>query len=177
MDQNIFDSLEDIEKRVGKLSSAQKILLITDGSVTSLLDVLMGHVDINTLTQKFIPATKEMADNLDINEGETVNYRVVVIGTREPLIYAVSLVPIKRLNNEFKEDLIKADTPIGRILRKHNIESRREIKSVYVEESTPELSEIFGTNSPMLSRTYNIIHHGEVLIWLKETFPYSLFRE
>jgi len=177
MDQNIFDSLEDIEKRVGKLSSAQKILLITDGSVTSLLDVLMGHVDINTLTQKFIPATNEMADNLDINEGETVNYRVVVIGTSEPLIYAVSLVPLKRLDNEFKEDLIKADTPIGRILRKHNIESRREIKSVYVEESTPELSEIFGTNSPMLSRTYNIIHHGEVLIWLKETFPYSLFRE
>ena len=110
MDQNIFDSLENIEKTVGKLSSAQKILLITDGSVTNILDVLMGHVDINTLTQKFIPATKEMADNLDINEGETVNYRVVVIGTKEPLIYAVSLVPIKRLDNEFKEDLIKADS-------------------------------------------------------------------
>ena len=177
MDQNIFDSLENIERNVGKLSSAQKILLITDGSVTSILDVLMDHVDINTLTQKFIPATKEMAGNLNIDEGETVNYRVVVIGASEPLIYAVSFVPIKRLDNEFKEDLIKADTPIGRILRKHNIESRREIKSVYVEEANPELSEIFGTNSPMLSRTYNIIHHEDVLIWLKETFPYSLFHE
>ncbi len=177
MDQNIFDSIENIERTVGKLSSAQKILLITDGSVTSILDVLMGHVDINTLTQKFMPASKEMAGNLNINEGETVNYRVVVIGASEPLIYAVSLVPINRLDNEFKEDLIKADIPIGRILRKHNIESRREIKSAFVEEATPKLSEIFGTNSPMLSRTYNIIHHEEVLIWLKETFPYSLFRE
>ncbi len=177
MDQNIFDGLKNIERTIGKLSSAQKILLITDGSVTSILDVLKGHVDINTLTQKFIPATEEMADNLNIDKGETVNYRVVVIGANEPLIYAISLVPIKRLDNQFKEDLIKADTPIGRILRKHNIESRREIKSVYVEEATPELSEIFDTNSPMLSRTYNIIHHEEVLIWLKETFPYSLFRE
>jgi chorismate-pyruvate lyase len=177
MDQNILDSLENIEGTVGKLSSTQKILLITDGSVTNILDVLMGHVNINTLTQKFIPATKEMAVNLNINEGQTVNYRVVVIGTKIPLIYAVSVVPLKLLDNQFKEDLIKADTPIGRILRKHNIESRREIKTINVEEATPELSEIFDTNSPMLNRTYNIIHNKEILIWLKETFPYSLFRE
>ena len=52
-------ALENIERTVGKLSSAQKILLITDGSVTSILDVLMGHVDINTLTQKFMPALKK----------------------------------------------------------------------------------------------------------------------
>ena len=177
MDQNIFDGLEIIEKTVGKLSSTQKILLTTDGSVTAILDVLKGHVGIKTLVQKFIPASKEMAVNLDIDEGETVNYRVVVIGTREPLIYAVSLVPLKRLNKEIKEDLIKADIPIGRILKAHRIESRREIKSVYAEEASKEFSQIFDTDSPMLNRTYQIIHGDEVLIWLKETFPYRLFQE
>ena len=177
MEQNIFEALLRIEKTVGKLSSAQKILLTTDGSVTAILDVLSGHVNIKTLVQKFIPASKEMAENLDIAEGETVNYRVVVIGTNEPLIYAVSLVPLKRLNKEIREDLIRADIPIGRILKAHNIESRREIKSVFVEEASDELSEIFGTDYPMLSRTYLIIHGDEVLIWLKETFPYSLFQE
>lgn len=177
MEQNIFDGIKEIEKTAGKLSSAQKILLTTDGSVTAILDVLKGHVDINTLVQEFIPADEEMAKNLDIEEGETVNYRVVVIRSNEPLIYAMSLVPLKRLDNDFKEDLIRADIPIGRILKKHNIESRREIKSVYVEDVNEELSDIFKTTSPMLSRTYNIIHHDEILIWLKETFPYSLFRE
>lgn len=177
MEQNIFDALETIEKTVGKLSSAQKILLTTDGSVTAILDVIKGHVDIKTLVQEFIPATKEMAENLDINEGDTVNYRVVVIGTSEPLIYAISLVPLKRLDKEIKEDLIRADIPIGRILKAHNIESRREIKSVFAEEADGELSEIFSTFSPMLSRTYQIIHGDEVLIWLKETFPYSSFQE
>jgi len=177
MEQNIFDGIKEIEKTAGKLSSAQKILLTTDGSVTAILDVLKGHVDINTLVQEFIPADEEMAKNLDIEKGETVNYRVVVIRSNEPLIYAMSLVPLKRLDNDFKEDLIKADMPIGRILKKHNIESRREIKSVYVEDVNEELSDIFKTTSPMLSRTYNIIHHDEILIWLKETFPYSLFRE
>jgi chorismate-pyruvate lyase len=178
MANNVFDALPGIEERLGKLSSAQKILLTTDGSVTSILDVLKGHVDINTLQQEFIPADKEMAQNLNIPEGDSVNYRVVIIKTaKEPLIYAVSLVPLNRLNNEFKEDLIRADIPIGRILKKHNIESRREIKSIFIEEPDQELKEIFKTDSPFLCRTYNIIHQDEILIHLKEMFPDSLFRE
>ena len=106
-----------------------------------------------------------------------MNYRVVVIETDEPLIYAISLIPIKRLENDFKEDLIRADIPIGRILKKHNIESRREIKSVYSEDQRPEIMEIFNVESPMLTRTYNIIHKDEILIWLLETFPYTHFRD
>ena len=178
MAQNIFDEIQNIEKRVGKLASAQKILLTTDGSVTAILDVLCGHVDINTLKQEFIPADSKMAQDLNIDEGDTVNYRVVIIKTpKEPLIYAVSLVPIKRLNKEFKEDLIQADIPIGRILKKHNIESRREIKSIFTENPNDELKYIFKTDSPFLCRTYIIIHHDEILISLKEMFPYSLFKE
>jgi chorismate-pyruvate lyase len=177
MEQNIFDGIKKIEENVGKLSSAEKILLTTDGSVTAILDVLKGHVNINTLLQEFIPADKETAENLDIKPGEAVNYRVVIIGTPEPLIHAVSFIPVKRLDNDFKEDLIRADMPIGRILKKHNIESRREIKKVEVEEATPELSEIFGNHSFMLSRVYNIIHGNEILIRIKETFPYGLFNE
>ncbi len=177
MDQNILEGIETIEKRVGKLSNAQKILLTTDGSVTTILDVIMGHVKIETLVQKFVEADLEMARTLNIEVGDTVNYRVVVIETEEPLIYAISLIAVKRLENDFKEDLIREDMPIGRILKKHNIESRREIKSVYFEDQSPEIMEIFKADSPMLTRTYNIIHKDEILIWLKETFPYSHFRD
>ncbi|MFY9639221.1 MAG: chorismate lyase [Methanobacterium sp.] len=177
MDKTILDGIKKIENEVGKLSNAQKILLTTDGSVTTILDVIRGHVKIETLEQKFVDADLEMAQLLNIEVGDTVNYRIVVIETEEPLIYAISLIAVKRLENDFKEDLIRADIPIGRILRKHNIESRREIKSVYYEDQSPEIKEIFKTNSPMLTRTYNIIHNDEILIWLKETFPYTHFRE
>jgi chorismate-pyruvate lyase len=177
MDKNILDGIKKIENEVGKLSNAQKILLTTDGSVTTILDVIRGHVKIETLEQKFVDADLEMAQLLNIEVGDTVNYRIVVIETEEPLIYAISLIAVKRLENDFKEDLIRADIPIGRILRKHNIESRREIKSVYYEDQSPEIKEIFKTNSPMLTRTYNIIHNDEILIWLKETFPYTHFSE
>lgn len=177
MDQKIYEGIKNIEKELGSLSSAQKILLATDGSVTTILDVLKGHVNIRTLVQEFKEADKEAASLLDINEGDTINYRVVVIEGKEPLIYAISMIPVDRLNNEFKEDIIRADIPIGRILRKHNIESRREIKSVSVEDSTPEMAEIFKSNTSMLTRTYNIIHKDQILIWLMETFPYSMFQD
>jgi chorismate-pyruvate lyase len=177
MDQTILDGITNIEKKVGKLSNAQKILLTTDGSVTTILDVIRGHVTIETLKQKFVEADTEMAQLLKIKEGDTVNYRVVVIKTEEPLIYAISLIAVERLENDMKEDLIGADIPIGRILRKHNIESRREVKSIYFEDPNPEIREIFRTNSPMLTRTYNIIHKDQIFIWLLETFPYTHFQD
>jgi chorismate-pyruvate lyase len=177
MDQNILDGIHKIEDEVGKLSNAQKIILTTDGSVTTILDVIRGHVKIETLEQKFVEADLEIALLLNIEVGDMVNYRVVVIETEEPQIYAISLIAVERLENDFKEDLIRADIPIGRILRKHNIESRREIKSVYFEDQSPEISEIFKVDSPMLTRTYNIIHKDEILIWLKETFPYTHFMD
>ncbi len=177
MDPKIFEGIKQIEKELGSLSSAQKILLATDGSVTTILDVLKGHVNIRTLVQEFREADEEAADLLDIQVGDTINYRVVVIEGEEPLIYAVSMIPLERLDNDFKEDLIRADIPIGRILRKHNIESRREIKTVSLEEGEAEMVDIFKNNVPMLKRTYNIIHKDQVLIWLMETFPYSLFKD
>ncbi len=154
----------------------RRYFLTTDGSVTTILDVIRGHVKIETLEQKFVDADLEMAQLLNIEVGDKVNYRVVVIETEEPLIYAISLIAVKRLENDFKEDLIRADIPIGRILRKHNIESRREIKSVYYEDQSPEIKEIFKINSPMLTRTYNIIHNDEILIWLNGNISIHSFQ-
>jgi chorismate-pyruvate lyase len=177
MDNNILDKIKKLEKSLKGFSNTQKILLTTDGSVTNILDVLKGHIIIKTLVQEFIEADEDIANELGIYVGDIVNYRVVVIGTNEPLIHAISLIPVKRLDNNFKEDLIKADIPIGRILKKYNIEARREIKTVGVEKPTDELIKIFNTNSWMLTRTYNIIHNKEILIRIKESFPYDLFRD
>jgi chorismate-pyruvate lyase len=175
MDINVMDEINRLEKLSGGLSNTQKILLATDGSVTRILDVLKGMVNIKTLVQEFQKAGPEIAQELGIDEGDEINYRVVVIGTTEPLIHAVSYIPVKRLNNDFKDDLIRADMPIGRILKKHNVESRREVDSVNLEDPSEELKEIFKMDSLMLSRTYNIIRHDEVLIRIKETFPLASF--
>jgi beta-ribofuranosylaminobenzene 5'-phosphate synthase len=163
-----------------KLSKAQQLLLRTDGSVTTLLEVLTGKpVVVTTLLQQVVKADTDQAVDLDIAEGDNINYRVVVLKNEDddrPLIYAESYTPIGRLQKDFRHDLMKADIPIGRIMTQRKIESRREIRSVE-ETLNEELSDLFGVphNIPMLSRTYNIINHGMVLIRITETFPSTNF--
>jgi chorismate-pyruvate lyase len=175
----VMEKIKEVENEIGNLSSAQKILLATDGSVTTILDVLKGRIDVNTLVQEFKESDEKTSQDLGINKGDIINYRTVVMShdPEEPLIHAISLTPIDRLDNDFKEDLLKADIPIGRILKKYNIESRREVTHIGAEKPDEELKKIFKTDSMMLTRTYNIIYRDKVLIRIKETFPYTLFKE
>ncbi|MDR3292095.1 MAG: chorismate lyase [Methanobrevibacter sp.] len=177
-DINIFKEVSKLENKGYKLSNMQKILLATDGSITIILDVLNGEISIKTLVQRFEKADSKIAEILDIEENEKVNYRVVLMyKDNKPLIYAKSYIPLKRLGNEIKEDLIKANIPIGRILRKHNIESRREIENIGIEPSDNELVKLFNSKEDLLTRKYVIIRDNERLIWIKEAFPLNHFTE
>jgi beta-ribofuranosylaminobenzene 5'-phosphate synthase len=177
----IADEISRLEDIVGRLSPMQKILLGTDGSVTSLLEVVTGSpVEIETLVQKVVAADEAVAKELMVNPGDQINYRIVKLKnakTGETLIYAVSHSPLKRLDISFKEDMIRADIPIGVILKKHLIESRREITNIGFAEADQEYSQVFNIfpRELMLSRDYKIFRHGEPLIAIQETFPYNRF--
>jgi beta-ribofuranosylaminobenzene 5'-phosphate synthase len=178
---DIARSLRQIEERVGRLSPVQKILLSTDGSVTQLLESVTGNpVEVRTRLQEIVPADTLMAGHLAIRPGELVNNRIVELidtKTGEVLIYALSQTPVARLSPEFKDDLMKADIPIGRIIRQHKIEARREILETRVAPASEQVSGIFSIhkNEPLLSRQYQIIHRGEPLIFIEEQFPYNRF--
>jgi beta-ribofuranosylaminobenzene 5'-phosphate synthase len=173
--------IADMEMQVGRISPVQKFLLGTDGSVTQILESITGKkVVIRTLVQKVVPADRAAADNLIIAQGDPVNFRIVEIRTEESgevLIYATSHMPINRLSPAFKDDLMKADIPIGRIIRQHHIEARREILSARVTPATDEMGRVFAIckNEPVLSRQYQIIHAEKPLIFIEEQFPYNRF--
>ncbi|MHC1584725.1 MAG: chorismate--pyruvate lyase family protein, partial [Candidatus Syntropharchaeia archaeon] len=159
------------------LSKFQKILLMTDGSVTTLLEIYTGNpVKIKTLHQKIIPATHEIANKLEIDVGDEVNERIVLLldSNENPLIHARSYTPIQRTSEGFREDLLRADVPIGKILKKHRIEFRRELNDIWEEESDEEMKKIFG-DERLLVRNYNIIHRNKILITIWEKFPKSSF--
>lgn len=175
--------ISELESLVGRLSPVQKMLLGTDGSVTSLLEILTGSkIKIETLVQQVVPADDDDAAELKINPGEDTNYRVVKLkreDTGETLIYAISHTPMKRLEPGFRDDLTKADVPIGVILKKHQIESRRDITGAEILQADREMSRIFNIfpREPMLSRSYKIFRNGEPLISIKEMFPYNSFQD
>jgi beta-ribofuranosylaminobenzene 5'-phosphate synthase len=174
-------SLATIERDVGHLSNFQKFLLGTDGSVTQILEAVTGHpVSITTLEQEIVPADAAVAGRLSIRIGESVNHRVVELKDAETgtvLIYAVSETPLSRLSPEFKEDLMKADIPIGKIISRHRIEARREILTACVTPADDTTGPLFSVckNEPLLSRDYRIIHKKEPLIFITEQFPYNRF--
>jgi beta-ribofuranosylaminobenzene 5'-phosphate synthase len=178
----IHARIQELEREAGRLSRVQKILLGTDGSVTRILEVITGgQVRITTLSQEVVPCGKEVADLLQVIEGDPVNHRVVKIedAGSAPLIYAVSDTPLGRLSPGFREDLMRADVPIGRILAAHRIEARREILDARIVPAGGEHARIFGIfrGEPLLSRRYRIIHHSEPLISIEEQFPYHAFLE
>ncbi len=179
----ISAKIHEIEQRVGKLSPMQKVLIGTDGSVTNLLEMATGHsVSITTRVQDIVAADTEAAAALAIEPGDEVNHRIVELKdsvTGNVLIYAVSRTPLRRLAPEFRQDLMRADIPIGRILSRHRIESRREITDARVVQAGTDLARTFNIHrcESMLLRKYRIIHRGEPLIAIEEIFPCTAFAD
>ncbi|NTV00806.1 MAG: DUF98 domain-containing protein, partial [Methanoregulaceae archaeon] len=172
--------IREIEKETGYLSPLQTILLLTDGSVTTLLEAISGdEVSVTTLSQVVAIPREDVAAALEIGTSERVNHRTVVLKnnrTGEVLIYAASYTPLLRLEPGFTEDLMRADIPIGKILKKHAVESRREILRIGIRESDDTISRALGERpGPFLFRSYKIIQAGKPLMLIEEFFPASSF--
>ena len=178
---DIARCLSEIEDEVGRLSPIQKILLGTDGSVTQLLESVTGHpVAVRTREQEVVQADAVAAGRLGVAPGDAVNHRIVELldsATGKVLVYAKSQTPLARLAPEFRDDLMRADIPIGKIIERHHIEARREILAARVTPAKDDVRGIFPIckNEPLLSREYRIIHGGEPLIFIEEQFPFSQF--
>lgn len=176
--KSLIEKITELEEKHDEnFSNTQKILLTTDGSITAILDVLYGKITLKTLDQHFEDADENHARLVNVGEGEEINFREVIMHRNgKALIYAISHIPLKRCSKEVCADLIRADIPIGRILKNYHIESRREVNNIFIEKPNETLKKIFKTDEDMLARDYVIIHHDEILMWIKEVFPISYFR-
>jgi len=94
---------------------------MTDGSVTTLLEVMTGKpVVVTTLLQQVVEADAERASALDVEEGDNNKLSRRCYSKRRQSSTAnlcESYTPIARLKKEFRHDLMKADIPIGRIMK------------------------------------------------------------
>ncbi len=156
----------DVLKRPD-IPACLRICAGTDGSVTQLLEVLTGKtVEVKTLEQSILKATPIVAKLLDIEVGDEVNRRLVTLDAGGTVyVLAKSLAPVKRMPQPVRDDLMKADIPIGRILREHKLETRRDILNIEIVRQ-----DFFG-DVPVLSREYRIIYENKVLMWINECFP------
>ena len=134
--KRLIEKINDLEESYGqKFSNTQKILLTTDGSITAILDVLYGKISLFTIDQHFGIADSTQSELVNVSKGDKINFREVIMHKNEkPLIYAISHVPLERCSEEICSDLLRADIPIGRILKNYHIESRREVNRIFIEK-------------------------------------------
>ena len=152
------------------LKNEEKILLGTDGSITNILEILFNEEVVVKTTHQ------EVRNN--------TSYRSVILEIKGiPLIYATSKISLKIINNDYlrkniKKDLLSANIPIGKILKIHNLETRREIKNIDYKEIDDTVKSYLKTDKKALpQRTYNIIYNSKVLMEITEIFNIGEYLE
>src|SRR5659263_460455 len=105
-------NLQDVLKRPD-IPACLRICAGTDGSVTQLLEVLTGKtVKVETIYQKVVKATQEIAKLIGIDEEEEVNDRLFTLkGDNRVYVLAKSLAPGNRIPQSVRTDLMRADSP------------------------------------------------------------------
>ena len=175
----IRDIITELEQEHDvKLATTQKILLSTRGPITTVLDVLYGEVRLFMLDQHTEKADKDNAELLGIKEGDEIIFRnAIVFKNRRPLVYVLSYIPTARCTGAILDDLLSGNVTTGKIIDEHNVETVRKINKIDIEKATPLLTEIFKTTEDMLTREYTMAHRKKIVIWTKELYPISYFRE
>lgn len=163
MSSDFLEKLKSFE-----IPTCLRVCCGTDGSVTFLLEIMTRKpVSVITESQYTVKADKVMAALLGVEEGSEVNDRVVRLSAGgTTFVHARSLSPLERMPDTMREQLMRADIPIGRILRSHNLETRRDMGELEILEGEPTFDGI-----PVLSRSYKIVHNNHVLMWINERFP------
>ena len=174
-----YDMIKVVEKENDvEISPIQKILLSLRGPITTPLDALYGRLKLFVLKQEIEKADEYVADLLDINKGNEVLVREVIVHKNgRPLVYAFSYIPKERCNDKILKLLLDEEITTGLILSENNIETQRIINNISIEKPTPILQELFNTSEDMPTREYSIIQHGTIRLFTKESYPLSYFRE
>lgn len=161
------------------LSLLQRILLITDGTVTHILEAYAGEtVRVVKLEQDVGPAPADLLD-LDVAAGDEVLQRRILLqgsSSGTTFLYAESIIVPSRLPEVIRQGLIETDEPIGRLLGDNRLETFREITELK-QEPAGGLAPRFGIDrSAMLhTRNYVITSGGRPVMRISEKFPVTSF--
>ena len=146
-----------------------RMLLTTDGTVTSLLEASFGApVAVDTLT------------NAVDDAGARSLRRTAVLRLADsgrPLLRATSVLAVDRLPTAARTALLAGEEPIGSVLRAARLETRRELAPYREDTATAEDAAALGVEigSPIFERTYRIVSFSRELAVVTERVPATLF--
>ena len=155
------------------LSVLQRTLLITDGTVTQLLEVFTNErIRVQKLRHELVQGGPE---RLGVDASEPVLSRVILLrGASRAYLYAHSWLVPGRMPAGMQDAMRQTDTPIGQLWKTARLESCREIVE-YRREQDPAVGALLGADGPLLSRSYLIFTGGQPMGLVTEKFSATLF--
>lgn len=163
----------------GRLSTFQRILLTTDGTLTDILEAyLFEQIQMVKLSEALIAAPKDIKA-LELEEGsQVIDRRILLRGkiSRKNFVYAESFLVPDRLAPQFKQELLTSKTPLGRLWLEYKLETFKEIIDT-AKEPASDLSTHFriSPEDQLFSRTYRVFSKGVPIMTITEKFPESYF--
>ncbi|HEX4159380.1 MAG TPA: chorismate pyruvate-lyase family protein [Rhizomicrobium sp.] len=159
---------------VAKLAPLQRILLVTDGTLTEILEAcLLEPIELVKLSETLLKG-REVSAPTGIERDERVlerkiNLRGAKSGVRH--VYAESLILVDRLDSSFQKELLESNIPLGRLWRSHRLETFKQLVSVACRPAR-ELGAHLGCaeNAPVLGRIYDVFSAGRPVMRIAENF-------
>jgi chorismate-pyruvate lyase len=163
--------------RVTELPSVQRLLLTTDGTMTTALATLLDEPIAVRLLRQGTTVLAQDDDELSLCAGDAaLERRVLLYGADSgtPLLFGVSRIVADRLPQAARAALTGGDVAIGLVLRAHEIETFRLPLSIGVKPASAEAARHLG-RALMCSRRYLIKAGGRPLMSIDEQFPAAGF--
>ena len=172
------DGLQEIS--LDQLTPFQRALLVTDGTVTQLIEAyILAPLEVIQLSQqKQVLSAKNLW--LSAHQGITVVARKVIIqdkGVKSPTFYtyAESLIVPNRLPKVIQKGLEVGEEGLGKLLRRSGLETRRDLLWYGLEYTSNLLDTLkHMEGKPFLSRTYRVISQEEPIMLINERFPLTI---
>jgi chorismate-pyruvate lyase len=158
------------------LSPVQRSVLGSDGSFTLLLTALLGHEVNVALIEQRIDRMPHYGEAIQLQAGARIlnrNVRLYVERDRN-IVFASSVIALDRIAAPLATDLLAGKETIGRILRKHRLETFRELVD-WGSAPTPAEATGYFPNTEMMYRSYRIVSGGEPVMIVTEFFDRRTF--
>ena len=181
MREDLQQTLDKSHINPAELSTFQRILLTTDGTLTHILEAyLYEQVQVVKLSEKSTTLTQDLK-SMDLSKGTEVIARKILLRgkiSRRNFLYAESILVPERLETKFRDELLTTKTPIGKIWFENRVETFKEIIDSGKEKNN-FLANYFGleTNHSFFFRTYCVYSHDRATMMITEKFPASFFTQ
>lgn len=179
MRKDLQQSLTCAHINPSTLSTFQRILLTTDGTVTDMLEAyLFEQIQLIKLSEHLMEIENEIP-LMPVKKNDRIIKREILLRgkiSRRNFIYANSVIFVENLNERFKNELLNTKTPIGKLWFEQKVENFKEIIDSG-KEPAQALASYFSIKPEenLLYRTYTVYSQGKPTMMITEKFPESYF--